>query len=277
MSRSGRTTAIVRLEGGGEYGVGEEVTFQAGDLLRESPRESWQFSGTFGEFSAWLGSEDLFERPPEYDVVRNYRRWAFEAAALDLALRQNGLRFHEVVERAPAPVHFVVSNGAPPGARLKVDAVDLRPGLPVDVIDFKDAGDRAAVDAALAFYPDALLEDPPVLVPGARVSWDITITSADAVTRLAEKPAAINIKPARIGAVGAVFDLYDLCTTDGIAMYGGGQHEIGPARGQIQLLASLFHPDAPNDVAPSEYNDPHSVEGLPRSPLEITPRVGFGL
>src|SRR5205823_2974769 len=96
VNKSGdRTTAIVHLEGRGEHGQGEEVTFQASDLLAESPREPWPFSGSFGEFSLWLGSLDLFERAPEYDVVRNYRRWAFEAAALDLALHQAGAWFAE--------------------------------------------------------------------------------------------------------------------------------------------------------------------------------------
>ncbi len=33
-------------------------------------------------------------------------------------------------------------------------------------------------------------------------------------------------------------------------MYGGGMGELGVGRGQIELLAALFHPDAPNDVAP---------------------------
>ena len=32
-------------------------------------------------------------------------------------------------------------------------------------------------------------------------------------------------------------------------------------RGQIQYLASLFHADTPNDVAPSGYNDPAVPEG----------------
>ena len=178
-SPSGRTTAIVHLEGGGEHGYGEEVTFQADDLLPESPRTAWPFSGSFGEFSLWLASLDLFERSPEYDVVRNYRRWAFEAAALDLGLRQADALFGGA--REPEPVTFVVSPAPgfsefPPGARLKIDAADLRPGLPVDVVDFKQLGDRAAVESALALYPDALVEDPPVVVPGARVSWDIAIT-----------------------------------------------------------------------------------------------------
>ena len=26
--------------------------------------------------------------------------------------------------------------------------------------------------------------------------------------------------------------------------------ELGPGRGQLQYLASLFHPDGPNDLAP---------------------------
>ena len=74
-----------------------------------------------------------------------------------------------------------MSSGYPEGARLKIDAVDLRPALPVDVIDFKGVGNRAAVESALDLYPEALLEDPPVVVPGARVSWDIPITSVDAI------------------------------------------------------------------------------------------------
>ena len=47
--------------------------------------------------------------------------------------------------------------------------------------------------------------------------------------------------------------------------------ELGPGRGQIQSLASLFHPDAPNDVAPREYNDPEPRPGLPGSPIAASP------
>ena len=50
-------------------------------------------------------------------------------------------------------------------------------------------------------------------------------------------------------------------------MYGGGQFELGPGRGHIQYLASIFHPDTPNDVAPGGYNDPDVPAGLPESPL----------
>ena len=40
---------------------------------------------------------------------RDYRRWAFESALLDLALRQAGSTLGEVVGREPAPLRFVVS------------------------------------------------------------------------------------------------------------------------------------------------------------------------
>ena len=52
-------------------------------------------------------------------------------------------------------------------------------------------------------------------------------------------------------------------------MYGGGQFELGPGRGQIQYLASLFHPDGPNDVAPGGFNEPEVPPGLPSSPLPV--------
>ena len=53
------------------------------------------------------------------------------------------------------------------------------------------------------------------------------------------------------------------CEAQGIAMYGGGMGELGVGRGQIQYLASLFHADAPNDVAPAGFNLPSPPAGMP--------------
>ena len=59
-------------------------------------------------------------------------------------------------------------------------------------------------------------------------------------------------------------------------MYGGGFGELGVGRGQIQLLAALFHADAPNDVAPSAYNEDDPPGALPGSPLAPRPEAtGF--
>ena len=53
---------------------------------------------------------------PQQDVYRRYRRWGFESAALDLALRQADTSLHELLGRTPEPVTFVVSSrmGEPP-------------------------------------------------------------------------------------------------------------------------------------------------------------------
>ena len=73
-----------------------------------------------------------------------------------------------------------------------------------------------------------------------------------------------------------LLDAYDYCREHRITVYGGGQFELGPGRGQIQYLASLFSFDAPNDVAPGRFNDPAPPPGLPRSPLAPTPaKTGF--
>ena len=63
-------------------------------------------------------------------------------------------------------------------------------------------------------------------------------------------PKMVNVKPSRFGGAARAVRAYDYCDEHGIGAYGGGQFELGPGRGQMQYLASLFHPDTPNDVAP---------------------------
>ena len=75
----------------------------------------------------------------------------------------------------------------------------------------------------------------------------------------------LNLKPARFGSVRALFDTYDYCAAHGIGAYGGGMFEQGPGRGQLQYLASLFHPDAPNDLAPAGYNLQRSRRAICRA------------
>ena len=41
------------------------------------------------------------------------------------------------------------------------------------------------------------------------------------------------------------------------------------------MLALLFYPDGPNDVAPSDYNTGDPRPGLPASPLPAPSSVGF--
>lgn len=204
-----RRTTVVRLRGGGEEGAGEDVCYEPSD--QEAQQEHGPVLPLAGEwtldgFSAHLGGLDLFPvRAPQFDVYRNYRRWAFESAALDLALRQAGASLAGALEREPRPVRFVVSSrlGEPPtldpvtrrlarypDLRFKLDATPdwddaLIAGLvaagAVDSIDFKGAYKGTPVDVdtdpelyrrVAEAFPDAWLEDPDLDVPEARAALE---------------------------------------------------------------------------------------------------------
>jgi hypothetical protein len=85
----------------------------------------------------------------------------------------------------------------------------------------------------------------------------------------------MNIKPSRFGRVERLLECIEHCEAEGIRMYGGGQFELGVGRRHIQVLASLFYADGPNDVAPSEYNAGEPRPGLPQSPLASAEALGF--
>jgi hypothetical protein len=320
-----RLTTIIHLRGGESEGLGEDVVYDSLDHIAfQDAGPVLELAGkhTIGSFSELLEALPLFPTPPEREVSVNYRRWAFESAALDLALRQAGKSLHEVVGREPRPVTFVVSMRlTPPGSeevstiepvrnRLEiyptlrckldptndwtdeliaqlvetgaVDSLDLKgqyKGTPVDV-----ETDPELYRKLIEAFPDAWLEDPDVneqtktiLDPVAdRVTWDAVIHSVDDIKGQPWPPKMVNIKPSRFGPLHALFAAYDYCDENGIGAYGGGQWELGPGRGHIQYLASLFHPDTPNDVAPSGYNTAGTEPGLPSSPLEPMPNeTGF--
>ena len=121
-------------------------------------------------------------------------------------------------------------------------------------------------ERAIAAFPDALLEDahdlPEVtalLEPEAhRISYDAPIHSAADLDATPLRPRAVNIKPCRVGNLRSLLEVYDAVEERGLITYGGGMGELDVGRGQIQLLASLFHPDGPNDVAPGGYNADHA-------------------
>ena len=285
-----RRTTVVHLHGGGEEGVGEDVSYEEALQLAFTDEALPDLAGehTVDSFSTLVADQP------------GYRQWGLESAALDLALRQAGRSLADVVGREPHPVRFVVSQSAVtelrglyPEIRFKLDASDswtdevvaaLAATGAVDVVDFKGLYDGDWVDATPSaelygrvaeVFPAAWLEDPrlneetrPVLEPHRdRLTWDFPIHSVADVEALEFEPRCLNSKPSRFGSVRRLLDFYDHCAAKGIEVYGGGQFELGPGRGQIQHLASLFHADAPNDVAPKEYNDGGPRPGLPQSPL----------
>jgi hypothetical protein len=314
-----RRTTVVCLCGGGEEGLGEDVTAYPDDQIAFQRAGAPDLSGswTLAELGAHIDGLDLFPAKPLFDAYRVWRRWAFHSASLDLALRQHGRALHEVLGRQPGPMAFVLSArlGDPvstdelhdllrryPSLRLKLNVfpywdddrlIDDLVGLnAIETLDFKsftpDMDGVNPLDPALyrrvaEAFPQAWLEDPNLALPGVdaalaphreRITWDTPMRSIADVENMAFAPRMINIKPSRFGSLRALCDGYDYCAEQGIGVYAGGMYELGPGRGQAQYLASLFHPEAPNDIAPAGYDDTDSPDGrtappdgLPASPL----------
>jgi len=151
-----------------------------------------------------------------------------------------------------------------------LDLKGLYEGTQVDFDPDPDLYDRL-----LSAFPGAVVEDPGLtpetrpLFDGeqARVSWDYPITGVASVEELPFEPAWLNVKPSRFGTVESLFETIEWAEERGVALFGGGQFELGVGRDHVQLLASLFYPEGPNDVAPGGYNDPEVPSGLPTSPL----------
>ena len=315
-----RHTTVVRLSGRGFEGAGEDVIYEAANQIELQEAGAYlQLSGryTFDEYSRLLGRTDLFPDQPIAPTAPLFRRWAFESAALDLALAQAGTSMAAVLGRSPKPTRYVVSLGlgdpaslAPiegilrsyPRTRFKVDLAEcwdeafvrrLAETRAVDVVDLKGhyRGDfrGPAADAdqyrwVAEHLSEAWLEDPCLEGDAAaalhesreRITWDAVLHSAEDLLRLPFKPTCVNIKPSRFGSVAELMAVYEHCERHGIRMYGGGQFELGPGRGQIQCLASLFHPDEPNDVAPCGFNARELPDGLADCPLSPDSFVGDG-
>jgi len=315
-----RLSTVIHLRGGGLEGVGEDVTYDAEDqeiLQQAGPVLPLAGRFTIASFCEHIAELELFPEPPQREVSVRYRRWAYESAALDLALRQASQTLHGALGLSPQPVRFVVSLrlGEPPTLEPVMERLEAYPGLrfkldptsswdeqliaglvqtgAVDSVDFKglyvgsivdQPPDPVLYERVVEAFPEAWIEDP-ALTPETdavlaehrgRFSWDANIHSIADIESLPYPPRMVNIKPSRLGGLRNLLDAYDYCAEHGIGNYGGGQFELGIGRGQNQYLASLFHADAPNDVAPTGFNLPVPPPGLPSSPLAPAPAsLGF--
>jgi L-alanine-DL-glutamate epimerase-like enolase superfamily enzyme len=304
-----RVTTIVALAGDGHTGRGEDVTYTAPD--HDHMPDSLMLAGTWtlDDLSRRLDELQLWGGGDEDHGSSDYRRWAFESAALDLGLRQADASFADAVGRPYRPVRFVASTRAEvepyrelyPGLEFKLDVAEdwdralmerLASYDRVRVVDLKAYYRGTSVDLAPApdlyravaeCFPDAIIEDAWLedgcreALAGAeeRLSFDAPVHSLDDLDDLPLEPKWLNVKPSRFGTVRELLAVIDACEERGIAMYGGGQFELGHGREQIQRLASIFYADGPNDVAPSDYNDGGARPGLAQSPLPPPDGPGF--
>ncbi len=200
-----RPSTLIRINGGGETGVGEDVVYDTLDHIAHRDAGSVHDlarPSTLGELCDLIGEIDLFGgAPPVRDFSRRFRRWAYESAALDLALRQAGRPLWELLERPLQPLTFVcsvrtapVADGGVDGALAPITSrLERYPGLrfkldpqtdwsdeliarlvatgAVDSLDLKGCYAGTPVDVEtdpdlyarlIEAFPDAWLEDPDI-------------------------------------------------------------------------------------------------------------------
>src|ERR1051325_6055336 len=214
-----RVSTVVHLQEGGEEGLGEDVTWYAEHHDREQqagaglpPAGSW----TLERFSAAL------------EIDEPWKRWSYESAALDLALRQSGKSLAEAVGREPQPVKFVISPGlgTPPSGEVVRRWLEIEPGHRFKLDPATDWSDELIAELAAtgaivtadykAYYsqegdpppdadlyrriaegfPEAYLEDPAVTdetdlvleTHRERVTWDAPIHSVADAEALSFEP-----------------------------------------------------------------------------------------
>ncbi len=191
-----RVTTTVVLRGEGHEGRGEDVSYASEDHDAFPLDLPLNGQWTLDDFSRHVAELDLFPGgPPKLAFTRPYRRWAFESAALDLALRQQGQTLGAALGRTYQPLHFVVSTrldikpwlAVAPSLEFKLDPssdwdertmAQIAAGGRVRVLDFKAFYEGTAVDnppdpdqylAVARLFPEAILEDPALDGPAREV------------------------------------------------------------------------------------------------------------
>jgi hypothetical protein len=307
-----RITTRVRLVGAGVDGLGRTSPFREDGTALHETRRTLLLEGewTLAAFCEHLETLELWPEPPEWDGALRFRRWAFESAALDLALRQAGHSLHDVLGLEPKPVRFVNSLGL--GKEPSIEplrrrslarpacassSTRRRPGRRRSSMRSRRRArstrstsrastasssriPRRSVRCTTTFtrpFPTPIWRTR--TTSPRELSGSATSSSACPMTRRSEAPTtsarrrsppALSTSSPRASAACAS------CSRSTHAVHGtNGRYMavVWPSwagHGQIQLFAALFHADAPNDVAPSGYNEEDPPGDLPASPL--TPR-----
>ena len=290
-----RKSTIVRMHGGGHEGAGEDVTYDAVDHeILQAAGATLPLAGRFtiGSFSEHLATLDLALRQAGlalHELLGREPQPVRFVVSLRLGEPPSMDPVYDRLEQYPS-LRFKLdptSSWEDPlivelAATGSVESVDFKAYYSGSIVD--QAPDPALYRRVAEAFPLVWIEDPALTEETDRVlriyrdnfSWDAPIHSIADIEALKYPPKMVNIKPSRLGGLRNLLDTFDYCAEHRIRNYGGGQFELGVGRGQIQYLASLFHPNAPNDVAPSGYNLPKPPPGLPLSPLAPQPSAtGF--
>lgn len=252
LARFERVTTLISLTGLGEEGLGEDVNYDAAeheDVRQHGPAFDPVGTWTLGSFCARVDATDLFPTGgPEHAASLDYRRWAWQSAALDLALRQADTDIATALDRTPRAVHFVSSAGvgsppsianlqpyldAVPDLRFKLDAgsdwddaflAELAELDRADCVDFKAFYTGTIVDTNIptdqalriaAAVPEATLED---VAPGETTTEMTKVDghrlSWDAPIHSVADIDALPITPQRMNVkpsrIGSIRELLDV-------------------------------------------------------------------
>jgi len=127
-----RLTTVVQMLSDGLVGNGEDITYEALDAIAlqdAGPVQDLTGPRTIGEFCELIGGLDFFPAPPEREVSRLYRRWAFESAALDLTPHMDRVTWD-------APIHSVE----------EIEALEYRPKV-INIKPSRMGGLKSTFDA----------------------------------------------------------------------------------------------------------------------------------
>lgn len=259
-----RPTTLVTLHGDGQSGAGEYVGWTTASHAAFAAAAAGVPRGRHWMLSDWCA---LMRRA----VGDPYARAALEAAAVALATQQARTTLPALAQQplcTPRVVRSLAPGADPWTALAPVQQEELK--LDVDlgwtdavwdalaaryrvaVLDFKSAGTAATAARAHRAFPNALLEDPAAEAIVALAPWislDATITSVAALETL-RPTGAVNLKVPRLGGVFETLAAVAWCERQGLPMYLGGMWEVGPGRHLSHVLAGLFSPEGPNDIAP---------------------------
>ena len=286
----GRPSSVVRLSGAGHTGQGENVAFELDEHERFVRTVSEWFREHASERRLEVGSA-LPSLPSPYEraaLEAALIDLALRQANLTLAALTDtewgSLRFVASLGATAEPLAAIASwRRAGFRGDLKLDADPSWPGgvqralgdtTGVAIVDFKRRGDAAFAQALAALFPDARLEDPPdgwtPDAPPARIARDATLLGEDDVVAALARGESVNLKAPRMGGPLAVLRSLEHASRRSAMQptgmppngstpaspeplaYLGGMFEVGIGRTQARLLAALYCPDAPNDLALNE-------------------------
>ena len=293
-----RRTAVV-LRGGGEEGRGEEVDYD--------PDAQQRFQARRGELP-FAGRHTLDSFSVLQSGQTEYRRWAFESAALDLALRQAGRSLGEAVGREAQPLRFVVSTRVAnvegwralyPELHFKLDpdrdwsdeTVSTLAGAGVvETVDFKgiyraefgSPPDPELYARIAVAFPEAWIEDPGVDAGDAPHS-SRTASASPGTRRSTSGATSRRCRSVRAASTRSRrgSDRCDGCSTSTTRASARASASTAAASSSSAraVTRSSCSPRSSTRTRRTTSRRPGSMQrtggGLPTPPLSLSPRPGF--